>query len=422
MRGKELLEKLTGLDPRLVQRAALSRSRAVLYRWGAMAACLVVALFVGLYWQPWRTSAPPVVSSSSEESASSQSPDPVEELPMLTIGGPMGGSMGFEGYMAYDPTELTDANPWQDDGSITTLPVYVHAPTRTENDMLLAENVDRQRMEEILLDVAARLEMDADPQAITDDAPDEERLKITSEKVGIPVDQLPPQYTMYNYVMLEDDRYKVQVDVNLVATVRWKEPESLPEDIVFTHEASEEEMAEAGEYLLERYRDLIGMEQPQMELTMGDYTYDGQQRFSLYFFEDGQTPEEKLLNYFFDRMAFYPDDEGKLYLCRIWNYDLSDCLGDYPIIPSGQALTLLEEGHFLTTVMEPFPGTEYVVRTQLVYRNGATEKTWLPYYRFLVELPGMKVDNGLNTYGAYYVPAVEERYIADMPLWDGSFN
>ena len=28
----------------------------------------------------------------------------------------------------------------------------------------------------------------------------------------------------------------------------------------------------------------------------------------------------------------------------------------------------------------------------------------------------------MKTYGAYYVPAVEQRYISNMPSWDGSFN
>ena len=46
----------------------------------------------------------------------------------------------------------------------------------------------------------------------------------------------------------------------------------------------------------------------------------------------------------------------------------------------------------------------------------------MPYYRFYVELPEETQNNGLNTYGAYYVPAVESRYISNMPTWEGSFN
>ena len=46
----------------------------------------------------------------------------------------------------------------------------------------------------------------------------------------------------------------------------------------------------------------------------------------------------------------------------------------------------------------------------------------MPYYRFYVELPDMERENGLKTYGAYYVPAVKGEYISNMPVWEGTFN
>lgn len=46
----------------------------------------------------------------------------------------------------------------------------------------------------------------------------------------------------------------------------------------------------------------------------------------------------------------------------------------------------------------------------------------MPYYRFLVELPQEARENGLKSYGAYYVLAVEEEYLTGLPVWDGSFN
>ena len=52
----------------------------------------------------------------------------------------------------------------------------------------------------------------------------------------------------------------------------------------------------------------------------------------------------------------------------------------------------------------------------------------MPYYKFYVELPeekevtDSKGDIEMKTYGAYYVPAVESRYISNMPVYDGTFN
>lgn len=42
---------------------------------------------------------------------------------------------------------------------------------------------------------------------------------------------------------------------------------------------------------------------------------------------------------------------------------------------------------------------------ELIYRTGEHEECFMPYYRFYVELPEDERENGLKTYGAYYVPA-----------------
>ncbi len=56
---------------------------------------------------------------------------------------------------------------------------------------------------------------------------------------------------------------------------------------------------------------------------------------------------------------------------------------------------------------------ERLAYTELVYR--VSSGVVAPYYRFLVELPTLEMENGLKTYGAYYVPAVESSYITDLP-------
>ena len=39
-----------------------------------------------------------------------------------------------------------------------------------------------------------------------------------------------------------------------------------------------------------------------------------------------------------------------------------------------------------------------------------------------VDYPNENLKNGLKDFGVYYVPAVESKYISNMPVWDGSFN
>ncbi|MEG0835053.1 MAG: hypothetical protein RR413_06375, partial [Christensenellaceae bacterium] len=131
---------------------------------------------------------------------------------------------------------------------------------------------------------------------------------------------------------------------------------------------------------------------------------------------------QKILNFNFNYVTFACDDEGKLFISRTFQPDLTNVVGNYPIISTEQALELLENKNYITSVPEEFPGIAYVRKVELVYRNGNREKTYMPYYRIYVEMPSMKLDNGLNTYGAYYVPAVEGKYIENMPIWDGTFH
>ena len=69
-------------------------------------------------------------------------------------------------------------------------------------------------------------------------------------------------------------------------------------------------------------------------------------------------------------------------------------------------------------------GKEEIGRVDIVYRVGPYTVDYLPYYRFLVELPQEHFghNNGTKTYGAYYVPAVNMAYLPDVTLWNGTFN
>ena len=73
------------------------------------------------------------------------------------------------------------------------------------------------------------------------------------------------------------------------------------------------------------------------------------------------------------------------------------------------------------------PGEAYISKVELVYRSGLREETFLPYYRFYVELQDadgwkMTQSNGLKTYGAFYVPAIQDDYISNLSTYNGSFN
>lgn len=141
------------------------------------------------------------------------------------------------------------------------------------------------------------------------------------------------------------------------------------------------------EYLKTEYKDFIGIENPQVNICGGDYTIYAQQMYSIEFFDASGNDAEQIINYNFNRVTFYCDDEGKLFLARIYQPDLSMKVGDYPIIDSQQAKELLSKGNYITTAPYEMPGLEYVEKVELGYRAGEREAYFMPYYRFYVELP-----------------------------------
>ena len=407
MRGEELLYKLEGIDPAYLEAAEKARGPRI-SRWlalGAAAACLALLGYAGL-----RVLFP-----------ESTAPEGQPALPLLSVAEDFSGGMGFEGYMAYDISELVSANPWREEMNLTSLPVYRN-PVTYEEPYHLPAGTDFEKMEALLRQTACRLGLDGDALTLTDDSPDEEtraQIERKMEGAGVPV---PEGYFRPTRLMARSGDTELQVDIHLTAEISFEPARPLPEEYSFTHYSAYEELERAAEYLKTQYGELLGMEEPRLNLHGGDYDIYGRQLYGLEFFEGAGSEVEQILHYNFTPTAFYCDDEGKLFLIRSWQPDLSQKIGDYPILTAGEARELLVEGHYLTSVPYEMPGEEYIRKVELIYRTGTQEEVFMPYYRFYAQLPQEKREDGLNTYGAYYVPAVREEYLTALPTWDGGFN
>ncbi len=350
-----------------------------------------------------------------------------KELPMIEVTEDSFGPMGYEGYMVHDISEIVSSNPWTETKEISTLPVYKNVLVYDENERV--PNADLNEMRKLLLDVAERLGLDADTLEITDNAPDEKQQAKTREKLAVLDETVPEWYFSPTAVIARGDGIEIEVDGQMTATITFEPALSLLDEYRFTHDATYEQTAAVAEYLKGQYKDLIGMDDPQINIYGGDYrftpedmeTYDTEyvQGYNIRFFEGGKDSAGQIVNYNFFGVEFYCDDDGKLYMARVFQPDLSEKTGDYTIITADEAKELLRNGYFITTVMEEIPGVEYIAKTELIYRTGGREQYFMPYYCFYVELPAEEREDGMKTFGAYYVPAVKGEYIANMPVWDG---
>ena len=384
MNAEKFSDAMSELDTKYVDEALNYKKKAKRYgwiKWGAMAACVAAAILVGV-----RMVAP-------EKNG----------LSMLTIPDMESSGMGFEGWLGYDITQWDNGNPWSESMEFSVLPVYQNGSYDAAGKPV---GLSRDDMIQRLETAIAALNLDS--------------YDIETEQECLTANADGLQICVYADGMIE---------------VWFEDGQTLPEGYSFTFfDTTDAEAEQALDYLSQEYSELIGFSEPEKVLS-GSYIiwndYDGagnyvteprlEREYALY--DSSGDDLEDILNYKYNCVRFYPDDNGKLSLIRIYNgLSCAENLGDYPIISTDEAYELLLKGHYITSVPYAITDAELICKVELVYRNSRTEKTFLPYYRFYVELPEMRRENGLTDYGAYYVPAIQEEYIRNMPLWDGNIN
>lgn len=436
MNGNDFLDKMEKIKPEYVEEADIKpyKKKTNIIKWGTLSACFVLILFVGTRFLPQDTpiEKKPDSDDTTQNTAAKDSTkqnqsgqgntsqniaSTMPDLPKLTISDNKSGGMGFEGYMAHNISELVNANPWREDIKLATLPVYKRAVD--VDSYFVVTGADLNKMRKYILEVAGRLGLNKNNVTVTDNFDQEEKITDgTSRSDG---------HSASSLLILNAKGIKIEVDQFMTATISFEPSKSLPKNYNFTDNASYEDCLAVADYLKNKYKDFIGFNNPQINIDGGSYDIYANQSYSIEFYNGSKDYVENIINYNFNRTAFYGDESGKLWLARIFQPDLSKKLGDYPVIDSMQARELLINDNYITSVPYKMPGEEYIKKVELIYRTGDMEECYLPYYRFLVELPEEKnseieSEDGLKSYGAYYVPAVESSYLTNMPVWDGGFN
>ena len=325
------------------------------------------------------------LNSAKNESTDSSTLSPDTDLPTLEIGAHDGG-YGYEGYLAHDISELVNANPWNENISLAALPVF-----RVKNDT--SEN----KLEELITATAGKLNLKGFNSFTNDGGAvfsESESIKITATDIGI--------------------------------FVYFKKAESLPERYNFGYYSSYKDMKKSAGYLKNKYSALFKDGKYILNLYGGDCDIYGRQSYHITFYKDSDDIVQKIINYNFYKTYFTPNDNGELEHISTVSPNLGDKIGNYPVISPDKAKELLYDGKYVTSSPTAIKKSDKTAQTELVYRFAPWEKYYIPYYRFFVaeESTGNESleKQGFKIYCAYYVPAVEEKYIANMPLWNGALN
>lgn len=390
MRGKEMLDAVGYVDSEWIEKGETSMKKNSMKQWVAIAACVCLILG-GVVW--YRSRLPQYATE-------------MLSLSDLDI------SMGYEEYRAYDIEELRRENPL-DGTTVKALSVYRNTISYDERQYPYGQ--DLEAMKTYLLTLAEKFGLASEELEIFDNAPDEgQMLGLQMEFASRGLD-VPEYYTLPYTVYVETETVRIEVSADMSANIRFMDGVSLPESYCFTNTSTPDELIAAGEYLWSLYGDIIGYEDPQVCVIGGDYSTNGTQSYVLSFYEGSCDKAEKLENYSLNRVEFLPDENGKLKFIRIYSDEALEKIGLYPIISEEKAREQLLDGQYYTSVTEEFPGESAVMRCELVYRTGGKDKILMPFYRFYVLLedaPGADLyPEGMQAYGAYYVPAVDPAYL-----------
>ena len=404
MKAEDISEAMNNINEDFIESANERRKpksrKSAWIKWVSAAAAIAVFAFAGAKaFVPNRPEQNdnPVGGTESEYGAS---------LPILEYVESSAAAYGFEGYLAYDISELENGNPWNEKMAFEALPVFRN---NSFNEVGIAyPGIGEEAMLQKLNSITGGEHGETEYSRVGD----------FSSGSGIPDD-------FVNRIEADFGNHTIEIQSNgtIVVTYNGFGGEELPDDISFTYtETSEGDAYRAISYICQNYCDFLDKGNTTF-VTSGDYTFDGEfsRNYRIYDFSGDEIND--MLNFAFNEIQLAPNDEGKLMLIRV-NDKLScaERIGDYPIISTEEAKDMLLDGGYITTAPYEMPGKKYIAKAELVYRSGIGENIWMPYYRFLVELPEMEQENGLKNFGAYYVPAVKAEFITGLPLWNGSFN
>lgn len=255
---------------------------------------------------------------------------------------------------------------------------------------------------------------------------EEMRLKLQeiSEDFGIPVDKarayvnsggVLPQGTV-TQVNAQGEKGKIEVLADGTVNIQFTDGYQIPEQFRFDDpELTEEQLREAMEHVAEQFKDELSFSDPHVMMVDSD-TGDSKARNYFYVYDVGGNNKNDILNYYFRRVYFRINGNGKVSAMEIRDYlTCAEKLGDYPLITEEEAGKRLEVGQSYCYAMIRHSGEDIlsdVEKAELVYFYSPGMEILMPYYLFYVHVEDECLGE-VKHYTLYYVPAVDSQYFTE---------
>lgn len=386
MNGNDLINAMTDVDDRHILAAEKKRRKPLFIGMAAIAATVAIVIGAAAVLRP-RGHLP-------------------ENLPALQVEQMIVGGMG-DGGASYN--ETTGGSAWEFD----MIPVF-----RSETAA-----PDREKMMGLLENAANTLGLNFSEMEINDMVPtaeDEQQLREQFAGYGAPeeeIQRMMRNQRIYSEIAADGNKLYITVNSAYCVSIVWRDNVGLelPEDVKPSADASYDELDRAGRYVLENYPALFGFEDPVQNESFGK---DGKiTAHSVSYCENG-SDEERFVNGELKNADIRFSDDGNVKAMHIYTDAGLTEIENYPIITPEKAEELLYNGNYSTNASYEIVGGEEIVSAELFYRSGIGYECVMPFYRMTVRLP----EEAAEEYGGvgfeycdYYVPAVNEKYIEEMP-------
>lgn len=313
-----------------------------------------------------------------------------------------------------EPVELESHSPWSIDAELTTLPVYLSNSTTPDVD----------KIRERVINTAAILGIPEDELEIKNrglnGVGDLGSYREILEQQGLSEEEIEAELervSRYSGAQSSIEGKSSNVTICCYTAgelVLWfKEPcPGLPDGCSLDKDATPEEMIAAAEYIAEEYKELLGFKNPKIARY-----YDGIDEYNYYVYEGEGDLEAQIINYRLNYASFVQDFEtpNSLGILRRQTMDNLEKLGDYPVYTAQQALWVMSSDRVPEEVRIP-EGAE-IVKVELEYENYVGYTAVIPYYEFVVKTDEIDDYSGELIYRHYKIPAVPEQFL-DMDIAD----
>lgn len=314
-------------------------------------------------------------------------------------------------YLAENINDFKNENPWNENIQIDNLPIFINKYSQTETGLFEHLNINKTEnlkiMKNQILKIGKSFNVNIEENNI---------LKTIKNKNG--------QETICGFdknindncikIFYETNKIRISVNGDLSASVEFLEPLSLPSGYGYGIYPTYEQINSTGNYIKNNYKNLLMMENPTVDICKKGYDTYKNQIYSLEFYEKGQDTKNSIINYGLKRVRVYCNNNSITYI-RFSNFELTDKLGDYPIISAKKARETAVKANLHNPFFNNPDSQNDIIKTELTYLEYQGQELLMPFYKIYVKLQNENYANskdlGLTEYSVCYIPAVDEKYL-----------